>query len=70
MKFLFALGLITNLCLTLAYLVDPPTTASADTIEDCTYWQVASEIDTCASIIGQWGPLIPFTEAEFYTYVC
>jgi len=32
------------------YTVDPPTTAAPDTIQDCTWWRVAAENDTCASI--------------------
>ncbi|KAI1108517.1 carbohydrate-binding module family 50 protein [Nemania sp. NC0429] len=36
--------------LTLGYLVDPPTTAPSDTVEDCSNWAVASSDDTCESI--------------------
>ncbi|KAI1194415.1 carbohydrate-binding module family 50 protein [Nemania serpens] len=35
---------------TLGYLVDPPTTAPGDTIQDCTNWVVATSSDTCESI--------------------
>ncbi|KAI0106466.1 carbohydrate-binding module family 50 protein [Nemania sp. FL0031] len=35
---------------TLGYLVDPPTTAPDDTIQDCTNWVVATSSDTCESI--------------------
>ncbi|KAI0449632.1 carbohydrate-binding module family 50 protein [Xylaria acuta] len=35
---------------TLGYLVDPPTTAPDDTIQDCTNWAVATSSDTCESI--------------------
>ncbi|KAI0413503.1 carbohydrate-binding module family 50 protein [Xylaria grammica] len=35
---------------TLGYLVDPPTTAPGDTIQDCTNWAVAMSSDTCESI--------------------
>jgi hypothetical protein len=47
------------------YLVDPPTTAASDTITDCTYWQVATANDTCASISAYWG----LTLDQFDTYV-
>ncbi len=33
-----------------AYTVDPPTTAPADTIQDCTNWAVAAPSDTCESL--------------------
>ncbi|KAK8091448.1 LysM domain-containing protein [Apiospora hydei] len=33
-----------------AYTVDPPTTAPADTIQDCTNWAVATSSDTCESL--------------------
>lgn len=48
-----------------AYLVDPDTPAASDTIEDCTYWAVAAENDTCASISANWG----ITLEQFNTYV-
>ncbi|KAM7192209.1 hypothetical protein V8F33_008483 [Rhypophila sp. PSN 637] len=34
----------------LAWLVDPPTTAPADTVQDCTFWTVAGSSDTCRSL--------------------
>ncbi|KAK8071506.1 hypothetical protein PG997_011709 [Apiospora hydei] len=43
--------------------VDPPTTAAPDTIRDCTYWQVAVENDTCASISEYWGITLEQFEA-------
>lgn len=33
-----------------AYLEPPPTTAASNTIADCSYWAIASSVDTCASI--------------------
>lgn len=48
-----------------AYLVDPDTTASPDTIEDCSYWVVVSSSDTCDSIESDWG----VTSEQFLTYV-
>ncbi|KAH6649142.1 hypothetical protein BKA67DRAFT_382165 [Truncatella angustata] len=50
------------------YLVDPPTTAAADTIKDCTYWQVASSNDTCTSISEYWGPILGWLPEQFYVY--
>lgn len=47
------------------YTVEPPTTAAPDTIRDCTYWQVAAENDTCASI-AQYNYI---TLEQFETYV-
>jgi hypothetical protein len=60
----FALGLVLLPLLSGAYLVDPPTTASPDTISDCSWWQVATETDTCASISKDWG----ITQAQLTTY--
>jgi hypothetical protein len=60
-----AFGLVLLPLLSAAYPVDPPSTASPDTIEDCTYWQVAADTDTCASISEYWG----LTEAQFTAYV-
>ncbi|KAM0809653.1 hypothetical protein AB5N19_09999 [Seiridium cardinale] len=63
--FSFSLGLVLLPALGSAqYLVDPPTTAAPDTIQDCTYWDVASSNDTCTSISENWG----ITLAQFYTY--
>ncbi|KAH8624629.1 hypothetical protein IG631_20094 [Alternaria alternata] len=39
-----ALGLVN------AYLVDPPTTAAADTVPDCSGWVVTTSSDTCSSL--------------------
>jgi hypothetical protein len=58
----FILGLAALPLLSAAFSVDPDTTAAPDTIEDCTYWQVASDTDTCASMTEYWGlPLEQFT---------
>ncbi|KAH8163292.1 hypothetical protein CIB48_g4954 [Xylaria polymorpha] len=38
----------------LGYLIDPPTTAPDDTIQDCTNWAVASSSDTCESIADDY----------------
>jgi hypothetical protein len=48
-----------------AFPVDPPTTASPDTVGDCTYWHVAAETDSCASIGEYWG----LTDAQLMSYV-
>jgi hypothetical protein len=48
-----------------AYLVDPPTTASADTIQDCSSWQVVTAEDTCVSIADSWF----ITAVQFAAYV-
>lgn len=69
MKFSLALTITILSCFGLAYLIEPDTTAAPDTITDCTYWQVASENDTCVSISAYWGPIIGFTEAQFVVYV-
>ncbi|KAI3336889.1 carbohydrate-binding module family 50 protein [Xylariaceae sp. AK1471] len=50
--------------LTLGYLVDPPTTAPSNTIQDCSYWAMASSDDTCESIAD--GNHI--TLSQLYTY--
>lgn len=52
-------------CLVAAYPVEPPSTAAPDTIADCTFWQVATESDTCTSIAEYWG----LTEAQIVAYV-
>ena len=61
----FTLGLALLPLLIGAYETDPPTTASPDTISDCTWWQVATETDTCAGISEYWD----ITEVQFKTYV-
>jgi hypothetical protein len=48
-----------------AYLVDPPTTASSDTIQDCSSWQVVVAGNTCASIADNWF----ITTLQFAAYV-
>jgi hypothetical protein len=65
MLLLFTLSLVVLPLLGAAYSVDPDTVASPDTIEDCTYWQVAADKDTCASISEWWG----LTVDQFTTYV-
>ncbi|RYO12263.1 hypothetical protein AA0111_g12605 [Alternaria arborescens] len=38
-----------------AYIIDPPTTAAADTIQDCSAWYVVAGGESCASIAAdQW----------------
>lgn len=57
--FLGALGLANG------YLVDPPTTAAADTVEDCSGWVVTVATDTCTSLAtDNW-----ITEDQLKTYV-
>lgn len=48
-----------------AYLVDPPTTAASDTIQDCSNWAVVTSTDKCQSIADSWG----ITLAQFQSYV-
>ncbi|KAL1796842.1 hypothetical protein ACET3X_005382 [Alternaria dauci] len=60
--FTFHLALIP--LLVRAYETEAPTTASPDTISDCTWWHVATETDTCATISEYWG----ITEAQLKTY--
>ncbi|KAI0806567.1 carbohydrate-binding module family 50 protein [Xylaria sp. FL0064] len=43
-------SLLVLIPLTLGYLVDPPTTAPSNTIQDCSGWAVATSTDTCESI--------------------
>jgi hypothetical protein len=50
---------------TSAYLVDPPSTASADTVSDCSGWHVPTIGDSCDSIAEGW--LI--TTKDFIAYV-
>jgi hypothetical protein len=48
-----------------AYIIEPPTTAAPDTIQDCSAWYVVAGGDTCASIAGdQW-----ITVDQFSSYV-
>jgi len=51
--------------LSAAYLEEPPTTAAPDTVADCSWWHVAAETDTCASISEYWG----LTDAQLTAYV-
>ncbi|KAK6073694.1 LysM domain-containing protein [Seiridium cupressi] len=62
-SFSLALALLPALGST-QYLVDPPTTAAPDTIQDCTYWEVTASNDTCTNISENWC----ITLAQFYTY--
>ena len=48
-----------------AYLVDPPTTAASDTIQDCSNWVVVSASDKCQALSDNNG----ITLAQFQTYV-
>jgi hypothetical protein len=48
-----------------AYIIDPPTTAAADTIQDCSAWYVVAGGESCASIAAdQW-----ITVDQFNAYV-
>ena len=58
MKVILSLGLLFLPCIVAAYLVDPPSTAAADTVGDCTYWHFTTETETCSYIAEYWG----FTE--------
>ncbi|KAI0191405.1 hypothetical protein EV127DRAFT_338251 [Xylaria flabelliformis] len=57
-------SLLALIPLTLGYLVDPPTTAPSDTIQDCTNWAVAASTDTCQSIAED----NYITLSQLYTY--
>jgi hypothetical protein len=48
-----------------AYLVDPPTTAASDTVQDCSGWVVTASGDTCTSLSADNG----LTDDQFKTYV-
>jgi hypothetical protein len=48
-----------------AYLIDPPTTASSDTVQDCSNWVVVSSSDKCLTLADDNG----ITLAQFQTYV-
>ncbi|KAG4436701.1 hypothetical protein IFR05_007815 [Cadophora sp. M221] len=47
-----------------AYLEPPPTTAASDTIQDCSWWEVATSKTQCESIQATWF----ITAAQFKTY--
>ncbi|KAJ4994209.1 LysM domain-containing protein [Stagonosporopsis vannaccii] len=64
MKSPLVLALVVLPHLGAAYLDPPPTTAAPDTIEDCSYWRIATETDTCASISKN----AYITETQFSTY--
>lgn len=61
----FSLTLTSILGLVGAYLVDPPTTAAQDTIQDCSNWQVVTAADKCQAIADNNG----ITLAQLQTYV-
>ncbi|PQE05165.1 hypothetical protein CJF30_00011307 [Rutstroemia sp. NJR-2017a BBW] len=44
----------TFLPFTQAYLENPPTTAASDTVQDCSYWDVATSSSTCANFATTW----------------
>ena len=48
-----------------AYLIEPPTTALSDTIQDCTNWVVVSSSDKCLTLADDNA----ITLAQFQTYV-
>jgi hypothetical protein len=48
-----------------AYLIEPPTTALSDTVEDCSNWVVVSSSDKCLTLAEDNG----ITLAKFQTYV-
>lgn len=51
----FAFGIAFLPLLSAAWLVDPPTTAAPDTIQDCTFWAVAErEESTCKALVDSW----------------
>lgn len=57
--------LLAQLAAAQAYTVDPPTTAPADTIEDCTNWYVGVAGDACSTIASN-----NFIEVtQLYSYV-
>jgi hypothetical protein len=47
------------------YLVDPPTTAANDTIQDCTNWVVVTATDTCTSIASSYAITLQQFEVEY-----
>lgn len=53
------------IAITSAYLEPPPTTAASDTIQDCSWWEVATTKDQCAAIQTSWF----LTAAQFKAYV-
>ncbi|KAH8812335.1 hypothetical protein F5884DRAFT_843633 [Xylogone sp. PMI_703] len=56
--------IVSYIGLTRAYLVDPPTTASNDTITDCSNWVVVASTDSCQGIADDNF----ITLAQFDTY--
>ncbi|KAH6717692.1 hypothetical protein BKA61DRAFT_716055 [Leptodontidium sp. MPI-SDFR-AT-0119] len=46
------------------YLEDPPTTAAPDTVQDCSYWDIATSRSTCADFATIWA----ISLADFVTY--
>lgn len=62
---LLAWGAITLPIVAAQFPENPPTDAPPDTIEDCTAWVVASDVDTCQSL-ADYGLI---TLDEVYAYV-
>ena len=48
-----------------AYLIDPPTTAASDTVQDCSNWVVVTATDKCQDLADGNG----ITLTQFQTYV-
>jgi hypothetical protein len=48
-----------------AYIIDPPTTAAADTVQDCSAWHVAETGNTCDQIAENYW----ITPEDFASYV-
>lgn len=46
--------LSTALPFCVAYIEEPPTTADANTVSDCSWWVVAATGDTCTAIAEDW----------------
>jgi hypothetical protein len=55
----------TFLPFTQAYLENPPTTAASDTVQDCSYWDVATSSSTCANFATTWS----ISLADFNSWV-
>jgi hypothetical protein len=66
MKAILSFSFLALPCIVAAYPVDPPSTAGADTVDDCTYWHIAAVAETCSDMAEYWG----LTEAQLATYVC
>jgi hypothetical protein len=65
MKFLYCITFTSCVLSATCYIVDPPTTAPNDTIQDCTNWVVASSTINCQTIASNYSITLKQFEVDY-----